>query len=108
MRLPVVAALCAFIAIGTVEAQNETAEVRLIWADGEKAGRVETRQIEMTASAGGALRFTLPKNEIPSDVSRVEVVPGFMRAKKGEEGYWIDGRVRRLWLGARVKARAAG
>ena len=92
MRLPVVAALCACIVIGAAEAQNQTAEVRLIWADGAKVCRIETRQIEMTALDSGALRFTLPKNEIPSDVSRVEVVPGFMRAKKGEEGYWIDGR----------------
>ena len=38
------------------------------------------------------LRLTIPKEDISDKVWGVEVVPTFMKAEKGEEGYWMNGR----------------
>ena len=38
------------------------------------------------------LRLTIPKEDISDKVWGVEVVPGFMKAEKGDEGYWMSGR----------------
>ncbi|MGN0832336.1 MAG: DUF5696 domain-containing protein [Kiritimatiellia bacterium] len=86
------AALCALGAQGAARAQGQTAAVRFVWAGDGKICRTETRQIELVAADDGAWRFVLPQNEIPDDVSHVEVVPQFMCARTGDEGYWIDGR----------------
>ena len=38
------------------------------------------------------LRLTIPKEHIADDVWGVEVLPSFMKAKKGDEGYWMNCR----------------
>ena len=38
------------------------------------------------------LRLTIPKEDISDKVWGVEVVPSFMKAEKGDEGYWMNGR----------------
>ena len=86
------AVLSAFVANGAEETIKQTAAVRFVWADGAAVQRTETRQIELAATGNDAWRLVLPKSEIPLDVSRVEVVPGFMCAKKGDDGYWIEAR----------------
>lgn len=70
----------------------EAAEVRIRRGTPKKTTRVETRAVDLQPLAGGGLRFTLPKEEIPADAWSVEVVPPFMRARKGDDGYWIQAR----------------
>ena len=70
----------------------EAAEVRIRRGTPKKTTRVETRTVDLQPLAGGGLRFTLPKGEIPADAWSVEVVPPFMRARKGDDGYWIQAR----------------
>ena len=70
----------------------EAAEVRIRRGTPKKTTRVETRAVDLQPLAGGGLRFTLPKGEIPADAWSVEVVPPFMRARKGDDGYWIQAR----------------
>lgn len=88
----VLAVLCALADQGAARAAEQSAAVRFVWTAGGKVCRSETRYIELSAAEDGTWRFVLPKNEIPDDVSSIEVVPAFMCAKKGDAGYWIDGR----------------
>ena len=92
---------CGEVATFTVTARDaatgaalraEAAEVRILWGTPKKTTRVETRAVDLQPLAGGGLRFTLPKEEIPADAWSVEVVPPFMRARKGDDGYWIQAR----------------
>lgn len=50
------------------------------------------RPVELERIADDHYRFTLAKEEIAGDVEWVDVIPAFMMAKKGEDGYWIDAR----------------
>ena len=50
------------------------------------------RPVELERIADDHYRFTLAKEEIAGDVEWVDVIPAFMTAKKGEDGYWIDAR----------------
>lgn len=92
---------CGEVATFTVTARDagtgaalraEAAEVRIHRGTPKKTTRVETRAVDLQPLAGGGLRFTLPKEEIPADAWSVEVVPPFMRARKGDDGYWIQAR----------------
>ena len=92
---------CGEVATFTVTARDagtgaalraEAAEVRIHRGTPKKTTRVETRAVDLQPLAGGGLRFTLPKEEIPVDAWSVEVVPPFMRARKGDDGYWIQAR----------------
>lgn len=38
------------------------------------------------------LRLVIPKEHIAADVWGIEVLPSFMKAKKGDEGYWMNCR----------------
>lgn len=55
-------------------------------------GGMRTEQIEMSEVSPTQLRFTYPKERIADDVESIDVVPGFMTAKKDDDGYWIDAR----------------
>ena len=70
----------------------ETAEVRIRWGTPKKATRTESRTVELAKLPDGGFRFTLPREQIPADAWCVQVIPEFMRAKKGDEGYWIQAR----------------
>ena len=92
---------CGEVATVTVTARDagtgaalraEAAEGRIHRGTPKKTTRVETRAVDLQPLAGGGLRFTLPKEEIPADAWSVEVVPPFMRARKGDDGYWIQAR----------------
>ena len=92
---------CGEVATFTVTARDaatgaalraEAAEVRIRRGTPKKTTRVETRAVDLQPLAGGGLRFTLPKEKIPVDAWSVEVVPPFMRARKGDDGYWIQAR----------------
>ena len=91
MRAKAVALLLvALLADGAAFA--ETADVRIAWGTPKKTTRTETRVVELQPLAGGGWRFCLPKEQIPADAWCVEVTPPFMRAQKGDAGYWIQAR----------------
>ena len=83
-----------FVAM-TSQAQN--VEVRFLKgkpfgkADLPSAENVITKKYRLKKTEDG-LRLTIPKEDISADIWGVEVVPTFMTAKKGDEGYWMNGR----------------
>ena len=79
----VIGVLCA-----VVSAWAETASVRFHGID----GTVRTEQMPLEAAGPASFRFRLAKERIMDDVAAIDVVPDFMTAKKGDEGYWIDAR----------------
>lgn len=79
--------LCVCAACAALSAFSETALVRRHLVDGS----VKTERAELVPT-GDALRFTLRKEAIGDDVKWIDVVPDFMTAQKGDEGYWIDAR----------------
>ena len=79
----VIGVLCA-----VVSAWAETASVRFHGID----GTVRTEQMPLAATGPACFRFRLAKERIMDDVAAIDVVPDFMTAKKGDEGYWIDAR----------------
>ena len=85
-RIHEMALLCAVIA--ATSAGAEDALVRLNLAD----GRVRTELVPLEQVSTAHLRFTYPKERIADDVVSIDVVPDFMTARKGDEGYWIDAR----------------
>ena len=58
-------------------------------SDGEN--RVVTRNYKLTKHAEG-MRLTIPKEHIADEVWGIEVIPSFMKAKRGDEGYWMSAR----------------
>ena len=78
-----IGALCAVAA-----AYAETVDVRFRVADGS----VRTERMAMETTGPASFRFRLAKERIASDVEAIDVVPDFMTAQKGDEGYWIDAR----------------
>ena len=91
MRAKAVALLLVALLAGGA-AFAETADVRIAWGTPKKTTRTETRVVELQPLAGGGWRFCLPKEQIPADAWCVEVTPPFMRAQKGDAGYWIQAR----------------
>jgi hypothetical protein len=55
-------------------------------------GKVRAEQISLERVSPSHFRFTYPKNRIADDVVSIDVIPDFMTARKGDEGYWIDAR----------------
>ncbi len=53
--------------------------------------KVVVRKYKLVKCSEG-LRLTIPKEHIADDVWGVEVLPSFMKAKKGDEGYWMNCR----------------
>ena len=55
-------------------------------------GGVRTERVALMAVSPSHVRFTYPRERIAADVASIDVVPDFMKAQKGDEGYWIDAR----------------
>ena len=53
--------------------------------------KVVVRKYKLEKCSEG-LRLTIPKEHIAADVWAVEVLPSFMKARKGDEGYWMNCR----------------
>ena len=91
----IVVALILGFAGMTAQAQN--VEVRFLKgkpfgkADLPSTENVITKKYRLKKTEDG-LRLTIPKEDISADIWGVEVVPTFMTAKKGDEGYWMNGR----------------
>ena len=83
--------LCAVVAT-CCTALAETAQLRILWGDVKKPSRTELRTVEMSRLDGSGCRITVPKAEIPADATCVDVVPPFMTAEKGDEGWWMQAR----------------
>ena len=81
--------IAVYGALACLAAWGETAEVRFHLADGKG---VRTEQVELEKVSDTQYRFRLAKERIGDDVKCVDVVPAFMTAQKGDEGYWIDAR----------------
>ena len=77
--LPLVAALGGFA---------EDALVRLNLED----GGTRTERVALAEVAPAHVRFAYPKERIAEDVVSIDVVPDFMTARTGDEGYWVDAR----------------
>lgn len=53
--------------------------------------KVVVRNYELVKCDEG-LRLTIPKGDIADDVWGIEVLPTFMKAKRGDDGYWLSSR----------------
>ncbi|MGN0852296.1 MAG: DUF5696 domain-containing protein [Kiritimatiellia bacterium] len=71
---------------------SETAEVRIFRGTAKKTVACDVRTIELEPLPANGWRATFPKGEIPADAWAVDVVPAFMKARKGDDGYWIQAR----------------
>ena len=78
----------------------QSVEVRFLYGEpSEKSekpvtngeNRVVVRNYKLAKHTEG-LRLTIPKEHIAADVWGIEVIPSFMKAKKGDEGYWMSAR----------------
>ena len=76
------------LVMASVSAVAEDALVRLNLAD----GGIRTECVALAAISPTQVRFTYSKEKIAEDVVSIDVVPDFMMAKKGDDGYWIDAR----------------
>lgn len=66
----------------------EEATVRLNIKD----GGLRTERVALETVSGNHCRFVYAKEKIKEDVVSIDVIPDFMTAKKGDDGYWIDAR----------------
>ena len=76
------------MAIAVMSADAEDALVRVNLADGV----IRTERVALESVSPTQVRFTYPKEKIAEDVVSIDVIPDFMTANKGDEGYWIDAR----------------
>ena len=84
-------AVVALLAVETLQAGavcTETAVARFVMTD----GTVERRMLPLTPSGSDAWRLMVPRASIPATAKWLEIVPAFMTARKGDSGYWINGR----------------
>ena len=63
----------------------QTADVVIVGAD----NKVSARKVKLEKNGDGSLRFKLPKDQIPASAKEVRVIADFMRAEKGQPGFWI-------------------
>ena len=85
-------ALSLMAAVAVCAGLADTAQLRILWGDTKKPSRTESRSIDMVHTDAADFRVTVPKGEIPSDATCVEIVPPFMKARKDNDGYWLEGR----------------
>lgn len=89
MKKPEMLFACLFVCLFARHATaSQTALVRYALIGGGE----RTEQRELVPMPDGALRVTVPKEAIAADVKSVDVMPPFMTARKGDEGYWLDAR----------------
>ena len=92
-RLAVVGGATLLLTVAAAfPAGAETAIVRTLWGGAKKIVRMESKSVEMERLADGGFRVRLPKASLPKDAFAIDVIPDFMRAKKGDPGYWLQAR----------------
>lgn len=55
-------------------------------------GQVEVRDVPLKPAGTNRWSLTIARQSIPEQVKWLEVVPDFMTAAKGDDGYWVNGR----------------
>lgn len=75
----------AFAASACALAFAQTATVEILCKDKTRA----QSRVALAKNADGSLRLRFPKKDIPASASEIRVIPDFMRAKKGDEGFWL-------------------
>lgn len=66
--------------------------VSLRWHLGSpRRGTVRLASVDLPVN-DGECRFVLPKEKIPADAWALDVMPTFMTARVGEDGWWMNGR----------------
>ena len=93
--------LCLLVAVTTsLVLSAQTVEVRFLYGEPTEdyakpvssgANKVVVRKYQLARHAEG-LRLTIPKEHIADNVWGVEVIPSFMKARKGDTGYWMSAR----------------
>ena len=84
--------IVVIVAALALAGRAEMAVVRIGYPEGAKGVRYEERTVELEKTGEASWRYTLPKAEIPRNAKCVEVVPSFMTARKGDDGYWMQAR----------------
>ena len=84
--------IAVIVAALALTGRAEMAVVRVGYPEGAKGVRYEERTVELEKTGEASWRYTLPKAEIPRNAKCVEVVPSFMTARKGDDGYWMQAR----------------
>ena len=69
-------------------ASAESASARFVMKD----GRIVPQALPLVPCGPGRWCAKLSKESVPAEAKWLEVVPSFMTAKKGESGYWMNGR----------------
>ena len=82
----------AIAAASSCSIYAEIAHVRVGWGSPKAPARMEKRILELERIDDAHFRAVVRKADIPSDAAFVDVVPQFMTARKGDDGYWLDGR----------------
>ena len=78
----------SFCALLACSAGVESVSARFVMQD----GRTVPLQLPLVPCGEGRWRVKLAKAEIPAEAKALDVVPSFMTAKTGENGYWMNGR----------------
>lgn len=53
---------------------------------------VDEKRVELEKVSDSHYRFTMKKENIGANIKYIDVIPEFMTANKGDEGYWLDAR----------------
>ena len=57
-----------------------------------KDGHTEVRRASLGRATPDSWRFHLRKEEVPAEAVTLDVIPDFMTARRGDAGYWMNGR----------------
>ena len=76
----------------TTALRPETISLRLLWGGPDRIERSETREVPLAPQGNGKYRLVVAKESIPPDVWAIEAVAPFFTARKGDEGWWMQGR----------------
>lgn len=88
MKIVKASMLLAMIASVPMAADAESARLRL-WL---KDGSVRTKEIELERVTDKQCLFRLEKEQITDEIEKIDVIPEFMVAKKGDAGFWVNAR----------------
>ena len=85
--------------LGLVAMTSQAQNVEVRFLKGKPFGKADlpaqenivTKKYRLKKTSEG-LRLVIPKKDISAEIWAVEVVPTFMTANKGDEGYWMNGR----------------
>lgn len=84
--------LYIFLTTFTLNIHSQNVEVRFLYGSSTKAeGKAKVATYKTSKTSEG-IRLRIPKEDIDENIWAVEVIPTFMKAQKGDDGYWMSGR----------------